>query len=347
MRSLTGRRAARSRVLLVGLLAGSALVACSSCLEDLASNHEQSPAMDAAWTPPTPDFPGANDEREFWLSQTGLYRDLHAKQLAPDLIEFEPAYALWSDGAKKRRWLRLPQGTRIDSSDMDHWQFPVGSMLFKEFSLAGKRIETRVIARTGASPSDYFMGAFVWNDDESDARFTPLGLRDARGTEHDVPRLKNCFTCHNGDSGRVLGFSAVQRPVPALLPQLLNMPPDETFHVPGDEVTAAALGYLHANCGHCHNPGGAARPDTDMDLRLAVADDTPEHTNTHRTTVGRALQYFQDTTLVTRVVPGDADRSGLLFRMTQRGPRTQMPALGSEIIDPDGIERVRRWIDAL
>ena len=26
---------------------------------------------------------------------------------------------------------------------------------------------------------------------------------------------------------------------------------------------------MHANCAHCHNPKGTARPDTDMNLRLS------------------------------------------------------------------------------
>ena len=60
--------------------------------------------------------------------------------------------------------------------------------------------------------------------------------------------------------------------------------------VPGNAVTSAALGYLHANCGHCHNPGGTARPDTDMDLRLAVSDAQPEDTAAYRSTIGIELQ---------------------------------------------------------
>jgi len=35
---------------------------------------------------------------------------------------------------EKRRWLRLPTGTAIDKSDPDHWQFPVGTQLWKQFS---------------------------------------------------------------------------------------------------------------------------------------------------------------------------------------------------------------------
>ena len=292
---------------------------------------------------PLPALPAPDQPAALWLSELGLYRDIAGKVLAADARPFEPAHALWSDGAEKRRWLRLPPGSRIDTSDMDHWSFPPGAVLFKEFSRDGRRIETRVIARTGCAPSDTWMGAFVWNDDESDARFAPAGERNARGTPHDVPAAATCLTCHGGEPGRVLGFSAVQQP---------HGPPDLLTHpvppvtAPPDPVTAAALGYLHANCGHCHNPNGSARPDTDMDLRLSVAD-RGQAAPAVRTTVGRPLHYYRSSPLELRVAPGDAAHSALLQRMLTRGTRAQMPPLATESADPTGIAIIRAWIESL
>src|SRR5688572_32754644 len=37
---------------------------------------------------------------------------------------------------------------------------------------------------------------------------------------------------------------------------ILSDPPIGDFPAPGDETTSAALGYIHANCGHCHNEHG-------------------------------------------------------------------------------------------
>src|SRR5262245_15290995 len=85
------------------------------------------------------------------LSQTGLYRDIVAKTVMDDLVAYQPAYPLWSDGAAKRRWMRLPPGTRIDTSDAEHWRFPVGTRFFKEFSLDGVLLETRLIERVARS----------------------------------------------------------------------------------------------------------------------------------------------------------------------------------------------------
>ena len=108
-----------------------------------------------------------------WLSQTGLYADIASATLAEHVHPYTPVYQLWSDTAVKRRFLYLPQSTspacQIDTSDMDHWELPVGTQVFKEFSLGGVLLETRLIERFGPGPSDFWMGAFVWSADASDA----------------------------------------------------------------------------------------------------------------------------------------------------------------------------------
>src|SRR5262249_57537884 len=110
----------------------------------------------------------------------------------------------------------------------------------------------------------YCVGGFVWLEDESDAVFVPGGELIVRGTMHDVPSASACFICHQGVAGRILGFSAIQlwraSPTPSVASlaaqNLLSAPPAAAvdFTVPGDATARAALGYLHANCGHCHNP---------------------------------------------------------------------------------------------
>jgi hypothetical protein len=297
-----------------------------------------------AYQPPAVHFPDAKSTETFLLSQTGLYRDMASKELAPDLIEFEPAYKLWSDGAQKRRWLRLPAGTKIDTSDMDHWVFPVGTVFFKEFALDGKRLETRVVARLGPEPDDYFMGAFRWNDDESDAEFLRDGESDVRGTEHDVPEVKRCFTCHNGDRGRSLGYSAVQQPAPKAP---LSDPPAEPYVVPGDELAREALGYLHANCGNCHNPTGTSRTDTKLTLRLEVSEHTVEDTSIYRSAVGASLDYWLHKGFDLRIAPGDPEHSAVLARMGSRSKDTAMPPFATEKTDSEGLDLVRRWILSL
>jgi hypothetical protein len=314
--------------------------------------------------PPPPPPPGPYPAPTYvHLDETGLYADSATKKVISDAIAFEPTYWLWSDGADKRRWLRLPPGTVIDTTDMDHWVFPVGTKLWKEFSLGGVLLETRLVERYGDGPEDYWMGAFVWNAEQTDAVLAPDGQQDINGTPHDAPKQEQCGACHRGDIGRVLGFSALQlsrakdpgRVGPTITDlvarKLLSYPPDTSqgppFTAPGDPQTAAALGYLHANCGHCHNVNGTSWPDTQMTLRLSTTETDPMATAIYQSTVGQALQYWRGGAITERVVPGSPDTSAIVARMSMRGDDNQMPPLATEEVDDTGLAKVRAWIASL
>jgi hypothetical protein len=291
------------------------------------------------------------------LSETGLYADIATRQVASGIEEFHPTYTLWSDGAEKRRWVQLPPGTTIDTSNMNRWVFPVGTRFFKEFAIGGVLLETRLVERYGTGPEDYWMGAFVWKADQSDAVFAADGQADINGTSHDAPPQKHCGVCHNGEPGRGLGFSALQLSrkgdgltLDTLVRQgRLSDPPPAgvSFHPPGDPAAALALGYLHANCGHCHNLKGTSWPDTQMVLRLELEETVLEQTGVYRSVIDQRLQYWRHDGFSQRVVPGDPAASAVIYRMHTRGNRDQMPPLATEIIDSTGIDIVTRWINSL
>jgi len=278
---------------------------------------------------------------------------------------FAPSFVLWSDGAEKQRWIELPAGAQIDTSDMNRWSFPIGTRVWKQFSLDGTALETRLIERYGSEPDDYWMGSFVWNEDQSDALFAEAGQEDVLGTPHDAPPQEKCGACHNGEPGRIIGFSALQLAgdvaraaadeqdgwsLPRLAEaQRLTAPPatDSQYTPPGDAVTADALGYLHANCGHCHNPRGTSWPDTQMVLRLDVDSGSAEDTRLYGSVVGKMLQYYRAEAGTLRVVPHDPENSALIQRMQVRGPKEQMPPLATEEVDSDGITKVKEWIASL
>jgi hypothetical protein len=298
-----------------------------------------------------------------WLSETGLFDDASSGSVSPAARPFEPRFQLWSDGAQKRRWLALPDATQIETSDGNHWQLPIGARLWKEFSLDGVKLETRLIERYGRAKEDYWMGAFVWNTDGTDAEFQSGGQSDIHGTSHDAPPQKQCLSCHNGEPGRVLGFSSLQLAAEAEDPstwtlqrlskeqRLTSPPPLAATPATREDVATAALGYLHANCGHCHNPRGTAWPDTQMILRLDADELAPgfpaENTALYASVVSREVQYFRDAEVAYRVTPGDPAASALTVRMNVRGPREQMPPLATELIDADGLTRVSAWIESL
>lgn len=309
------------------------------------------------------------------LADTGLYADAATRRVAPDVLPYTPQYPLWSDGAAKRRWIRLPPGTAIDASDPDAWVFPIGTRLWKEFSFE-RRVETRYMERTG--DGKWLFAAYAWTPDGADALLVPeRGLRAAAesrpGLPHDIPSVYDCRACHEGGPTAVLGFSSLQlspdrdplaahaeRPgpgevdLPALvarglvrgLPRaLLDRPP--RIDAPTGRARAA-LGYLHANCGICHDSRGqlaslglslvqrvAARGGADT--ALATASDVPS----------RFRPPGVEAAAPARIRPGRPGDSVLLARMASRDPLVQMPPLGSHAVDDEAVALVSAWIREL
>jgi hypothetical protein len=289
------------------------------------------------------------------LSETGLYADVAAKTIDPRAQPFAPRFELWSDGAEKQRYFYLPDcGERIDASDMDDWSLPVGTRFWKEFVVGGVRVETRLIERVGPGPHDFLFAAYVWNAAETEATRTPEGLVDAKGTGHDVPAEGDCRRCHGshekggGRPSRALGFSALQLAGPALdaLADRLSDPPPAIV-VPGDATAVAALGYLHANCGHCHNASADRVPQVDLELWLRVGDVAVADTGAYVTAVGVPNTLFDDQHVTARIEPGSPDASAVWYRMNQRGNPGQMPPLASEVVDDAGAATVAAWITSL
>ncbi|MEW5919279.1 MAG: hypothetical protein AB1762_22950, partial [Gemmatimonadota bacterium] len=103
------------------------------------------------------------------LSETGLY--LADGSIDPRNRPFVPVYPLWTDGAAKKRWIRLPEGTRIDVSDIDAWRFPPGTILWKEFSWRGRKVETRMVRIEADSQVTF--ASYVWNDSQTEAVLAP------------------------------------------------------------------------------------------------------------------------------------------------------------------------------
>ena len=336
-------RRGRGAALALTLAASSVLVLLSGCqvIESYRYCADPEPARAAA-------LPAR-------LSETNLYADIRTDALAAGVLPYRPAFELWSDQAMKRRWISLPAGSQIDTTDPDSWQFPVGTKVWKEFSRDGVRVETRLIQRIGPGPDDWALMAYLWDDTGSDAFAVPDGVVDARQTPHNVPSAAECMGCHGGRRSRLLGFSAIQlaHDDPAgmvTLDQLqsrglLTTPIAGPTTLQAPAETTAAIGYLHANCSHCHNQDRPARsggprcfdPEQKFDFFLRTRDlGAAEQTAAYRTAVGSVIKR------------GNADDSEVIQRMSGRGRfPVSMPPLGSERVDDHGVALVRAWIEGL
>jgi cytochrome c553 len=302
------------------------------------------------------------------LSDTGLYADIATRTIAPDVREFAPQFPLWSDGADKRRWVYLPECDIIDNADEDNWVFPVGTRMWKEFALGGTLLETRMIHRHGPGAYDFTYAAYQWDAGDADADLVDAaGIDDVKGTEHDIPSLDACTRCHGGNqsqkggtTARYLGFGALQlsHAGPGVTMALLSdegslsAPNAVGYTVPGNAVEIAALGYLHSNCGNCHNDTSDGLIFPFMDMRIKAGDSDVALTDTYATVVNQPVDFFQGFGCTHRIAGMDLTNSCVHFRMTERGSDTvpnmaQMPPIGTDVQDDTGIAAIAAWIATL
>jgi hypothetical protein len=334
------------------LSAGLLVIALGACGDASVTSSADAPGADApANAPIDARVPGADANMNL-LSQAGLYSDFAARTIAPGLIEFTPAFPLWSDALVKRRWIRLPPGGQIDTTDMDHWIFPIGTQFWKEFALAnGTILETRLIERVG--DADYRFGAYVWNDGQTEAVYMTGGVMNVLGTDHDVPTASECVNCHKGENGRILGFSAIQV-TPAPQGVTFTTPPRAQGYKPAWTIP---LAYLHANCGNCHNPNGSAASATSMLLRIGVAevDGDPTATAMYANIVGAPTDNFHKNEDCgvgglkwQRIMPMNLACSAIYVRMMARGMNSgQMPPIATKHPDMTAVDAVAAWIGTL
>jgi hypothetical protein len=308
------------------------------------------------------------------LRDTKLFVAGSTRVVRPEILPYSPQYPLWSDGASKRRWILLPPGSAIDASKADAWEFPTGTRLWKEFSHGGRPIETRYIERQ--ADGSWRFAAYVWNADGSDATLAPIeGARlrvdSAPGGTYVIPSQSDCRVCHEAAAAPVLGVGALQlspdrdplaphaepaRPehvdlagliardmVRGLPQRFVRNPPRIAATTP---AARAALGYLHGNCGHCHNSAG---PLASLELALAYELEggragSPAALDS---TVGRPSRFRprENDAVAQRIAPGTPGGGVLAMRMKSRNPLTQMPPLGTRVPDAEAISLIERWIN--
>jgi hypothetical protein len=287
------------------------------------------------------------------LGDTGLYSDFATKTPTSGLIEYDVRFPLWSDGAEKKRYLQLPPGTKIDTSWMDVWQFPVETKAWMEFTLGDKLIETRFSHKRD---DGWMMVSYLWNEAGTDAVAVPNGGKSVLGTAYNVPSQAECMDCHFGVGDGLWGVSAIQLSgetgdgwLSKLAAQeLLTDPPPagEEFPVPGDGVVEQAIGYLHSNCGQCHNNQHYLASKRALRLKLSVSAKLPEETALYTTAIGGQMNHIVDGTTIA-VVPGKPAESQLWQRMNRRGDLMEMPAIVTNQVDTAAVQTIGEWITGL
>lgn len=312
------------------------------------------------------------------LSETGLYATAGDRlAVDPRNRPFSPQYPLWSDGARKARWVRLPDGVPIDARDVDRWEFPVGTTFWKEFTFATRKVETRMLRKDGQE--SWTFASYVWNDAQTDAELAPEDgvpnvVEVAPGRRHTIPSVEDCRACHDSARTEVLGFTALQLSgdrdpnaphAEPLTPQMVTLQTlmNEGLLTPArpelarkppridapDPRTRAVLGYLSANCGNCHNEESSL-----ASLGLLLKARLHSTQTPGLDPVGALFRPTAKWQIPNSgegesafVTPGVPDLSALLVRMRSRRPSMQMPPLGTVLHDREAVNLVTAWISAL
>lgn len=305
------------------------------------------------------------------LSDTGLFEDTASLTPAPGLVEYEVNSQLWSDRARKRRWLALPAGASIAFSPTGAWEVPLGTAFVKHFELevapgVFRRLETRVLLRQESAFAGY---SYRWNESETDAELLsgPL-LEDFELDLPGQPAVQtwsypgpaDCIGCHTEVGGRVLGArtrqlnrdfdyrdhgGGVQNQLEAWSCRgLLDASiPDAGVHdaYTGLAATSAPLdervrSHLASNCEFCHQPGGTAPGGIDFRFDTPLEDMQLVGVEPSQGDFGLPNAV--------RLDPGDHANSVLWLRVESTDPNVRMAA-GTRLPDPRAVPAIAAWID--
>jgi uncharacterized repeat protein (TIGR03806 family) len=293
------------------------------------------------------------------LSQTGLFASVKDHKPAPGLLPYEVNAALWSDGADKTRFIAIPGYGKLEAASNERWNFPVGTVLVKTFTLGGRRLETRLLTlQPSAATREQWAGyVYVWNDAQTDAELIgKAGLEKTyklpNGSEQtwQFPSRTDCMICHNEKAGFALGVNTWQmnrgaqlhdlaasgvftKPLPSKMPSL----PDP-YNAMAASVNDRARSYLHSNCAHCHTPGAGGNADIRLLFNLALngmqsVDASPSHGD-------------MDAPGARIIAPGDPAKSVLYLRTATRASG-KMPHIGTLKTDAAAVELLGEWIRSL
>jgi uncharacterized repeat protein (TIGR03806 family) len=303
---------------------------------------------------------------------TGKLADL---QPAAEVIPYDLNTALFSNYAEKLRFIKLPEGQPAFYTDEGPLQFPVGTIIIKNFYYEndfrkpgrGRRIlETRLLVQEEQGWSAY---PYTWNDEQTEAFYDVAGdikkvsYINAGGKkisiDYIIPNKNQCKGCHIRDNkmqpigptaaqlNREFAYASGKQNQLAYWQQhrlITNMPSLGTIEkFPQMENVSLSLddrarAYLDVNCGTCHHPQG---PANSSGLFLHYNQDASVELGIMKSPVaagrGAGKNAFD-------IVPGKPHKSILSFRMQTNDPGIAMPELGREQVHKEGVKLIREWI---
>lgn len=307
------------------------------------------------------------------LTETGCVQVDNPTQPADGVVAYPITAPLWADGAGKGRYFAIPDDRAIELDEDGDFLFPIGTVLIKQFGFGDRLHETRLFVRHEDGWGGY---SYAWNEEQTDAELlsTSKTVVLGDGQTWTYPTRGDCATCHTEAAKFALGPELKQfagQPVPGESLRLTDgeqefggdfvewLVENEYFHdefsedtvremtgdalvsPTGDEaLDTRARSYLHANCSGCHRPGSTGRVGMDLSMSASI---TAMNVCNKPVEAGAIYENISDFKVID---PGDPENSAIYRRMTLRN-LFQMPPLASHIVDPEGSEVIREWIQTM
>ncbi|WP_208295925.1 PQQ-dependent sugar dehydrogenase, partial [Maribacter caenipelagi] len=323
------------------------------------------------------------------LTETGIFvGEVANLDVREGFIPYDLIDSFYSDGAIKSRWMAIPNdgshntaNEKINFSENDNWDFPVGTVLIKHFDYPiddrnlsiTRKVETRFSIKD-AEGKFYFL-TYKWNEAQTEAYLVDTSIEEditittisgaTRQISWHFPSEGECLSCHNPSSGGTLG------------PRTKNLNKNYDYVELGGSignqlVTLSALGILdqtitdvdtpdyitHTSISNVNssledrarsyldlNCAYCHNPSTDnranFDLRL---DRTLVQTGLLTAGVNESLNMDPNERIL---YEGDALKSILYHRTASVQPGIMMPPLAKNQVDDAGVALLESWINSL
>lgn len=308
------------------------------------------------------------------LSQYNFFEgDLKNLQPVYKVIPYDLHSSLFTDYAKKKRFIWMPKGTQATyTTDGKIPVFPVGTVLIKNFYYDNTIpdngttiIETRLMIK---KPEGWIFAEYIWNNEQTEAVLdTEGGLKrvgwykdgEPMSLNYKIPATTACATCHTANDvytpigvkpqnlNKMYAYADGEKNQLSKWvdtgyldnkPAAINSSVDWTDASQPLELRVRA--YLDINCAHCHSLGTSC-------------DYTPMELSFQQSALPANLGICQEPVdFVTGnqqyIIAGqDVQGSLMHFRMSTNVQSEMMPTLGRTIVHEEGLQLIEDWINSI
>jgi mono/diheme cytochrome c family protein len=252
--------------------------------------------------------------------------------------------------------MAIPDDSQIDLTDNGDFIFPLGSVLIKEFSFSGQKIETRLLMKNEESKWDGY--TYQWNEVQTEASLLEAGKIVKIGDiQYQIPNRVQCQTCHTASVNGAIGpeyrqlniekdysqsltknqidylteIEFLDNSVLNKKEQLTALPDYQSVAFTDEERVNS---FVHSNCSNCHNPQGTDRTSIDFSWQgteqWGTCDKDPEVSSL-------------DVENAKLMAAGDPERSIIYKRLNTTEPY-KMPPIGRSTISEEVVELFHNYI---